>query len=355
MNAPLLIALALTLAGCKDGGDSAAPWVPPGCGDGVLDADETCDDGDANSDIDPDACRSDCLPARCGDTVVDEGETCDDGGLWGGDGCSVECAAEDGQLEAEPNDAWDSAETWSSGAVFGNLTEEDRDCFAVDLEDCGAIEARLVGDCPEAVTLALHTPEGEQVAVGVPGFDGPCPVLDPARSEGARFVDAGTFSVCVEAVQETLVVPGYALEITTFDNAPFPLADGEDPDGDGLPASCDDDDDGDGVADEDDNCPDIANGPDAGLPTTDSSGFLVDWLAAGPYTGLRSAQSCLPTADDLVADSDADALPALADAAGEAIWIRLRADGDGRVELLDDFGGVDAPREAYLAAYVRDL
>jgi cysteine-rich repeat protein len=51
------------------------------CGDGVLDADrpEQCDDGDLNSDVEPEACRSSCLVAFCGDAVIDAGEACDEG------------------------------------------------------------------------------------------------------------------------------------------------------------------------------------------------------------------------------------------------------------------------------------
>src|SRR6185503_7182603 len=49
---------------------------PPGCGDGVLDDDEACDDG---NEVDTDGCLSDCTEARCGDGVVFDGrEACDD-------------------------------------------------------------------------------------------------------------------------------------------------------------------------------------------------------------------------------------------------------------------------------------
>ena len=51
----------------------------PACGDGVLNDGEACDDGRANSDTDPDACRSDCTLPLCGDGVLDSGEGCDDG------------------------------------------------------------------------------------------------------------------------------------------------------------------------------------------------------------------------------------------------------------------------------------
>jgi MYXO-CTERM domain-containing protein len=47
------------------------------CGNGMPDAGEQCDNGTANSDSTPDACRTSCLTAKCGDGVVDTGEQCD--------------------------------------------------------------------------------------------------------------------------------------------------------------------------------------------------------------------------------------------------------------------------------------
>lgn len=66
----------------------------PVCGDGVIEGTEACDDGLENSDIAPDACRSDCTLPRCGDAVRDlqRGEACDDGNTDDGDGCGADCA-----------------------------------------------------------------------------------------------------------------------------------------------------------------------------------------------------------------------------------------------------------------------
>jgi cysteine-rich repeat protein len=73
-------------------GAIAAPIPPvPACGNGVLEGTEECDNGDANSDTAPDACRSDCRPALCGDGVMDTSETCDDGNAQNGDGCETSC------------------------------------------------------------------------------------------------------------------------------------------------------------------------------------------------------------------------------------------------------------------------
>jgi len=356
---PLLLSVA-TLLACHHGADPGdTGWVAPGCGDGVLAADEECDEGAANSDTTPDACRSTCLSPGCGDGVVDAGEACDDGGPWGGDGCDPSCAAEDGQLESEPQDSWDTAQSTDGRTIFGALPAGDIDCYAVELSDCAALDARLVaptsGRCADPATLRLHDPTGAEVAVGTPAEDG-CARLDPAEAEGARFVSAGSWSVCVAGLAGG-EVPAYALRLDPVapKDAHYTVDPADDPDGDGFPDRCDLDRDGDGIDNEADDCPDVADGPDAAPLGPDADGFLRDWLAVGPFTGNSSPDTCLPSELDLVAADDATARPALGDrvdiTTGQAQWHALWA-RDSRVELLDDFGAVDAPREAYLAVYV---
>lgn len=94
-----LFALIVALAGCDaaeppsaSGPDPTA--LAPVCGNGQIEAGEGCDDGPANSDSLPGACRSTCQTARCGDRVVDQGEACDDGINAGSYGqCSPGCQA----------------------------------------------------------------------------------------------------------------------------------------------------------------------------------------------------------------------------------------------------------------------
>ena len=69
------------------------------CGDGLVQSSvEECDDAEANSDTQADACRSNCLAASCGDGVVDSIEDCDDGNTvtegcdYGASSCTV-CSA----------------------------------------------------------------------------------------------------------------------------------------------------------------------------------------------------------------------------------------------------------------------
>ena len=68
------------------------PPTQPVCGDGNVDADEECDDGNTE---DGDGCSSACeIEPRCGDGSIDPGEECDDRNSRNGDGCSSECKIE---------------------------------------------------------------------------------------------------------------------------------------------------------------------------------------------------------------------------------------------------------------------
>ena len=79
-----------------DGCDENCALEPVECGDGLVGGDEECDDGDDNSDTEPDACRTDCTDPICGDGVIDTNEFCDDGDDNSDtepDACRVDCTA----------------------------------------------------------------------------------------------------------------------------------------------------------------------------------------------------------------------------------------------------------------------
>jgi cysteine-rich repeat protein len=81
----------------------------PGCGDGVTDSGEQCDDKNASN---TDACLNTCLNAKCGDGVVRTGaEFCDDGNNTNGDGCSADCQT----YESCGNGHLDPGETCDDG------------------------------------------------------------------------------------------------------------------------------------------------------------------------------------------------------------------------------------------------
>ncbi|MEZ4223942.1 MAG: DUF4215 domain-containing protein [Polyangiaceae bacterium] len=93
-------------SGCS--GDACAP--EPGCGDGVVNAGESCDDGNS---VSGDGCAADCMaieqgyacptPGKpcvstvvCGDSKITGTETCDDGNAVAQDGCDASCQLEPG-------------------------------------------------------------------------------------------------------------------------------------------------------------------------------------------------------------------------------------------------------------------
>ncbi len=120
--------------GCETNG--ACPAV---CGNGVVEGDEYCDDG--NTVWDFDGCAADCsrYPV-CGDTFLDPGEECDDGNTVNFDGCTVECLLEpycgDGTVDSgeecddgNTTDGDDCSSTCQLEGVCGNgIVEGDEYC-----------------------------------------------------------------------------------------------------------------------------------------------------------------------------------------------------------------------------------
>lgn len=60
----------------------------PGCGNGIVEGIEECDDGNFD---DSDQCDSLCRIRQCGNSIVDRGEECDDGNLFDNDLCTNSC------------------------------------------------------------------------------------------------------------------------------------------------------------------------------------------------------------------------------------------------------------------------
>jgi cysteine-rich repeat protein len=366
--------LLLALAGCADGPsdtDDPPPVddsdtdvvdtvdtvdVPASCGDGVVDPDEECDDGEANSDTAPDACRTSCLLPTCGDAVADSDEDCDDGNLWGGDGCTPDCIAETGPLEAEPNDDVFSANPTDAGvSQAGSLPDGDIDCWTIDVPDNGFVSAQATGpdgNCPPEFTLRLYDDDGDLLTSAFSEMAGVCTRIDPAVDSEALYLSAGDYTVCVEGSNRS-EVPSYRVVLDAGDDscaglgtAPSPE---DDLDLDGVADPCDSDDDGDGVPDVSDNCERIPNGPNTTGFVTDGSGFIRDWLVIGPFTGQGSPMGCLPT-DDLLGDDDAAHVATLGAVVDGVLW-QYHPSQSGNLNFLDVYD-TGAPREAYASSYV---
>ena len=134
------------------------PGLPPGvCGDGEPNPGEECDDGAFNSDIEPDACRSDCRFAWCGDGVTDADEGCDDGNNVENDDCSNDCLRP--AIPCEP---------CAAGIECGR--EIDRCSRLIDGTFCTT--ACPVDGCPAGtVCRAVGTTSGTEAEQCVPELD----------------------------------------------------------------------------------------------------------------------------------------------------------------------------------------
>ncbi|MEZ4367311.1 MAG: DUF4215 domain-containing protein [Kofleriaceae bacterium] len=177
---------------CDDGNDDddddcTNACRRPTCGDGAIQGDEACDDGAANGD--DRACTSRCVVATCGDGLVQAGveacdagadnaddaactsgcvrnvcgdglifagvEPCDDGNTASGDGCRGDCR----KVEACGDGALDAGEACDDGAA--GLANPADGCDACRLTSWSA-EA-LVGGSLEPTTVGLWEPSGVAV------------------------------------------------------------------------------------------------------------------------------------------------------------------------------------------------
>jgi cysteine-rich repeat protein len=336
--------------------DTDAPPEPagPSCGDGVIDAGEVCDDGDANSDDAPDACRTSCQPAGCGDAVVDAGEVCDDGDRWGGDGCDPACQPETGPFEVEPNDNPFEG-TPANGPMLGSLTDYDVDCYALNLGENSFIEASVSlpdGTCDLAVVLSAYEDDGEEMST-VAGAPGTCAWLDPSDDASLLYLGAGTYTVCVQGFAGA-PLPAYRIDLVPGLDAcesglePDPE---DDRDGDGDADTCDDDDDNDGVPDSRDNCDLVVNGPTPTPFATASDGHIQHWLVAGAFVGEPTTAQCRPSDTQLVATNDGSVDPRPGDPTDVGVWLPTFIT-DTKIDFLRLFSA-SSPRESYAVTWVQ--
>lgn len=84
----ILVACSSSDEGSPSGNTAGTTVVSSRCGDGVVQAPETCDDGNG---VDDDGCTNQCTTARCGDRIVQQGEECDDGNAIEQDFCRTSC------------------------------------------------------------------------------------------------------------------------------------------------------------------------------------------------------------------------------------------------------------------------
>jgi cysteine-rich repeat protein len=161
------------------------------CGDGIVQAGcEQCDNGAANSDNVPDACRTDCRLPRCGDNVIDTGEQCDDGNNQSCDGCSADCRIEAGAICGDGTLNRACGEECDQGAANSDTTPDAcrTDCR---LPRCGDGVLDSGEQCDDGNTRNCDGCNFAcQVETVPPGADTIC---DPPSYAGLSSAEAGLF------------------------------------------------------------------------------------------------------------------------------------------------------------------
>ncbi len=221
------------------GGDPLTEAPPTvNCGDGILDADEACDDGNETAG---DGCHSNCrlldqgfvcpTPgdacqpiARCGDGIVIFPEQCDDGALVAGDGCSATCKVEIGfKCDASPSVC--TATVCGDGAVEGAETCDDGNATPLDgcNERCQA-EPNCTSDgctsaCGDGLVLGAEQCDDGNVLSG-DGCSDTCQNEDGYVCEQAPPCDASD-PTCI------LTIPAIFRDFDTATNADFGVNCGE--------------------------------------------------------------------------------------------------------------------------------
>ncbi len=148
----------------------------------------------------------------CGNGVLEAGETCDDGNSTNGDGCDFQCRAE-GLAEAEPNDVYTTAQTALPARYIGTIGGSDvTDFYAVGVSDGGhvlaSVATEVVGSCQlEPLDLTFFGPDGTTVLAHASGGSGSaaCSSLHPNLDPEVRSLAAGRYYL---AVTPTNLLPG---------------------------------------------------------------------------------------------------------------------------------------------------
>ena len=216
------------------GGDAGVPV----CGDGRLDDDEACDDGNVVAD---DGCSADCSEVEtnfacgtpgtrcvqvvtCGNARIEGDETCDDRNTTAGDGCDANCRREAGWVCTTPGRACVAAEC-GDGIVAGFEVCDDGNTGINDGCDASCqLEEGYV--CRDPGMECTRTTCGDGVAEGTEECDdGNLLIGDGCTPFCAREPDC-TDGTCVAVCGDDVVF------------APEGCDDGNTLDGDGCSSSC---------------------------------------------------------------------------------------------------------------------
>lgn len=139
------------------------------CGDSIVDGFEDCDNGDANSDVLANACRTICSDPKCGDGVVDTDESCDDDNLINTDSCLNTCAASscgDGFIQTGEScdDGDDNSDSLADACRTTCVEPSCGDGVIDDGEACDDGNANNTDECTNSCTENTQSDDEEVTA-----------------------------------------------------------------------------------------------------------------------------------------------------------------------------------------------
>jgi len=157
----------------------------------------------------------------CGDGLIQSGEQCDDGNNTSGDGCSAACQAEP-PFEIEQNGSpvtanplWAGTSSWK-GAInpLG-----DRDYFRFDLTTISSPtltthNADDPASCDFDTVIHLLDHTGSQIAQSDDEGVGSCSMLSPGGFAQVHNLPPGTYFVWVQAYNDQKTIPLYQLDLS---------------------------------------------------------------------------------------------------------------------------------------------
>jgi cysteine-rich repeat protein len=172
-----------------DGDGCTTQCILEFCGDGINNnaGTEECDDGELNSDTNPNACREDCTLPVCGDGVADDGfdEECDAGGIPSAD-CDPDCTESvcgDGDINLLDGEICDDANFETDDDCIGCQPATCGDGFVrTGLEQCDSTEC-CTGSC--AFATAGTACEGTEDVCTAPQCNGSGTCLESPANEGS--------------------------------------------------------------------------------------------------------------------------------------------------------------------------
>ncbi|TKC99659.1 DUF4215 domain-containing protein [Polyangium fumosum] len=191
----------------------------------------------------------------CGDGLVQGNEQCDDGNNTSGDGCAADCKLEGNYpTEMEPNQPINMANSISGtdGVVAAIQPIGDQDFFTFQVAVSGT-RARIEvtdgqGNCPSGFDskMYLYNAAGTEIAVDDDDGLSTCSLLDPTLDAVVANLAAGKYTVMVEEYSNDEAQASYVLQLQltepgcgdTFVQVGEQCDDGNTTAGDGCSPTC---------------------------------------------------------------------------------------------------------------------